>query len=214
MGRVNVDDIVASLQSAGILTERSFPARSMANVTEPVAAVSLLSASLKGQTMTVQVTVLSPAEMGGAACEEKALEAGTVLSGIGGDCTVGECAFDGRAGLFMVPVKAQFLTEIPKVKINDILLQHVEAFTSWRAIDEELGITSILDAPWNFRLEEFFPTGVDEDSDCSEPFELMHISCSGTEDYLGCQWTYQKRTWDSTGIRQIRLGTAELMDNG
>ena len=214
MGLISVDSVIAALQAAGIPAAHSYPVQKMIAIKKPVAAVSLLDASLRQQTMTVLVQILSPMDSGGAVCEEKALEAGGILSELGGECSIGECRLDGQTGLYYSDIKVRFLTEIPKVMVGDVMLTHVEAFTSWRMLDAENGITQLLDAPWCFRLEEFFPTGSEEESDCSEPFELMHISSSGTESYVNAKWTYQKRTWGSTGIRQIRLGTAERMDNG
>lgn len=214
MGKLNLGDVVQALADAGIPTERAFPARKLAMITEPVAAVSLKQAQMRGQTLTVQVRILSPAELGAATCEETALAAGETLTELGGDCTVEECRFDGRTGMFSVDITAQFLTEIPKVKLNGTLLQYVEAFTCWRTVDEDAGVTELDQAKWYFRLEEFFPAGVDEEEEPEEPFELMHISAIGSETYCSCKWTYQRRVWGSTGIRQIRLGAAESMDNG
>lgn len=214
MGRVSIGDIVTALNDAGIPAEHGFPAEKMAAIAKPVAAVSLLGAALREQTMTVLVTILSPAESGGAVCEDTALTVGEILSALDSDCTIGECQFDGKAGLFYTKIKADFLTEIPKVKINDTLLEYVEAFTCWRTVDEEAGITELSKALWNFRLEEFFPTGASENQDEEEPFVLMHISQNGSETYSDCKWTYHKRVWGSTGVRQIRLGTAVDMQNG
>lgn len=214
MGQLILSNVVQALNDAGIPAERGYPSRKMAVLTEPVAAVNLQQAAIRGQTLTALVTILSPVELGAAVCEETALEAGDILTEQGGSCTVAECRFDGRTGLFSVEISAQFQTAFPKVKLGNLLLQHVEAFTCWRTVDEDAGITELNKAPWSFRLEEFFPVGASEEEAPEEPFFLMHISDNGTESYHNCRWTYLRRVWSATGIRQIRLGTAESMANG
>lgn len=209
-----VKDVVQTLNDNGIRAEHGFPGRKMQEITGPVAAVHLRKAELRGQTMTVAVHILSPASLGAAACEETALLAGDFLTEAGASCMVSACEFDSRTGLFSVEITADFLTAIPKVKLGDVMLQYVEAFTCWRTVDEDAGITSLIGAPWNFRLEEFFPVDADEEEAPEQPFTLMHISESGSESYCNCQWTYQRRVWGPTGIRQIRLGSAEYMENG
>ena len=211
MGRISINDVIGALQDAGIRTEHSFPKEKMLHITEPVAAVSLLEASLRKQTMAVRVSVFAGDAV---ACENKALEVGTILSDMCGDCHVAACTFDGRNGLFCANVRAEFVTEAPRVKINNTLLEHVVAFTSWRMVDEDNQITRLDDALWNFRLEEFFPNGAEEIDDSDEPFLLMHINFNGSETFQDCYWTYQKRTWGSTGTRQLRMGTAAVMENG
>ena len=209
-----LDNAVQALNDAGILAKRACPGGKTIMPSGPVAAVSLQQAALRGQTMTVQAVILSPMESGQALCEETAMAAGEVLTALGGNCEVGACGFDGRAGLFQETVTAKFLTAIPKVKLENTLLQYVEAFTCWRTVDEDLEITDLDDAPWQFRLEEFFPLDALEEEEPEEPFTLTHISESGTETYYECKWTYQRRAWGATGTRQIRLGSAQRMENG
>ena len=211
MGRVSVNDIITALKEAGVKTEHGFPAEKMIGITEPVAAVSLLEASLRKQTIAVRVSVFAGDCV---SCEEKALEVGTILSDMCGDCNVDACTYDGRGGFYCANVRAEFVSETPHVKINGTVLNHVVAFTSWRMVDEENQITQLQDALWNFRLEEFFPKGADEIDDSEEPFVLMHINFNGSETFQDCYWTYQKRTWGSTGTRQLRMGTAAFMENG
>lgn len=214
MGQLILDNAVQALKAAGIPAERGYPGSKAAAVTVPCAAVNLQQAALRGQTLTVVVSVLSPAELGAAACEEAALNAGEVLTEQGGECTVSGCEFDGRSGLFTAQVTAKYLTAVPQVKLEGQLLQYVEAFTCWQTVDEDAGITSLDDAGWNFRLEEFFPVGVKQEEGPEEPFGLIHISENGTETFYRCKWTYQRRVWGATGIRQIRLGSAEYMTIG
>lgn len=214
MGQLTLDQVVTALRAAGFNTERGYPARKMAVLTEPAVAVNLQRLSRKEQTLTALVTIYSPAELGAVACEETALAAADVLTEQGGSCEVSACEFDGKAGLFSEKISATFLTAVPLVKLGETVLKYVEAFTCWRTVDEDAGITSLDGAPWNFRLEEFFPVDALEEEEPEEPFYLMHINENGSETFSECQWTYQRRVWSETGTRQIRLGTAQDMQNG
>lgn len=214
MGQLILEKVVTALKEAGIPTERGYPARKMPLLTETVAAVSLQGVSLREQTLTALVTIFAPAELGAMACEETALAAANALTAMGGSCEIAACSFDGRAGVFCEKLTATFLTAVPVVKLGDVKLQYVEAFTCWRTVDEDAGITTLDDAPWNFRLEEFFPVDALEEEAPEEPFYLIHINENGSETFSECQWTYQRRVWSETGTRQIRLGTAQDMQNG
>lgn len=210
MGKLMLNNVVQALQSAGMAVERGYPGEKLASVTKPVCAVNLLSADLREQTATARVTVLSPAALGASACENAALDVAAVLAEEGGKCSVSDCTFDGRTDLFAVEVAAQFPTNIPKLWLNGVTLNHAVAFTYWRTVDDE--ITVLEEAPWGFRLEEFFPSNVDEDADPESPFTLDHITYSGLYTFSECCWTYVRRVWGADGIRQIRLGTAQSVD--
>lgn len=212
MGKLILEKTVAALKTAGFAAERGYPAEKIWHITEPVCAVNLLQADLRQQTATVKTTILSPMELGGTVCEENALAAAQVLSEAGGKCSVAALQSDGKQGLFSMEITAQFHTSIPKISLNEDLLQYVTAFTSWRGVDDV--ITNIDQAPWCFRLEEFFPAGVEEEAEPDDKFSLMHIISGGSQTYIGCEWTYQRRVWSADGIRQIRLGKAEDMQDG
>ena len=186
------------------------PGEKICEISEAVAAVSLKQADMRKKTMTVLVTVFSPANLGGAACEEVALQTGQVLNNLGGKCSVGSCGFDGKLGLFFEEVTGEYATEIPKVTIDGREMTHVLAFTSWRNIDDL--VTSWSDTKWNFRLEEYYPMGEDEDADPVGKFTLVHTSHNGTETFSRATWTYRRRVWDASGVTQIRLGVAEDME--
>lgn len=210
MGQLILSNAVQALNDGGIPAERGYPAGKLRIISEPVCAVSLQSADVRTKKVTLLATVLCPAELGAPLCEETALEAGELLATQGGKCSVGACRFDGRTGLFYVEVTAEFALETPKITIGETKLTHVLAFTSWRTLDEE--VTDWLNTKWNFRLEEYFPLGDSEDANPVDSFMLTHTSENGTETYSGCTWTYQRRVWDASGIKQIRLGVADEME--
>lgn len=212
MGQQILTDAVQALCDAGIPVQRAAPGQRIAEISTPVAAVCLKSADMRNKKVTVLVSIWSPAAMGMAKCEDKALEAGVVLSTLGGKCNVGECRFEGRIGLFCTEVTGEFESYTPKITINGVLLKHVLAFTSWRTLDDE--VTDWYDAKWQFRLEEYYPLGETEEGDIEGSFILVHSSESGTESFIDSTWTYQRRVWDASGVRQLRLGVASEMDVG
>lgn len=212
MGKLILDKATTALRDAGFPVERGLPAEAIPAITEPVCAVNLKQANLREQTATVLVTVLSPMELGAVVCEEAALDAAQILSELGGKCTVDACTSLGKVDMFCAEITGRFFTSIPKVVLNEQLLQSVTAFTCWRTVDEE--ITDLNHAPWCFRLEEFFPLGVEEEPEPEESFLLLHISEQGSKTFTNCTWTYQRRVWSADGTRQIRLGQAESMQDG
>lgn len=212
MGKLILSNAVQALCDAGIPARRSAPRQKMAEITTPVAAVSLKSADMRSKKVTLLATVLSPAALGMAACEEMALDVGAILESLGGKCSVGACRFEGRIGLFCTEVTGEFASQMPKITIDGTLLEHVQAFTSWRTLDDE--VTDWGNAKWNFRLEEYFPMGDEEEANVAGPFTLVHTCENGTESYIDSTWTYQRRVWDASGIRQLRLGVANEMDVG
>lgn len=210
MGRLNLSDVIQALKDAGLAVERGYPAGKQIHITEPVYAVNIAQMDIHEQTLTALVTVLSPAELGASACEDAALNVGAVLTRINGECVVSACRLNGRTGLFEQEVTARFSTDLKRVMLEDSELTYVVSFTYWREVTSK--ITSLTDAPWSFRIEEFFPTGADESDEPEEPFSIYHNLYIGLLTFSNCQWTSCKRTWTQSGVRQVREGTAESMD--
>ena len=212
MGKQILSKAVQALQEAGFATERGYPGTDAAPIRQIAAAVNLHAADMRSKEVTLKVRILCPASLGAAACEDGALTAGQVLGDAGGKCTLGPCEFDSRLGLYCTELSALFPSQVPKITIGETALGHVLAFTSWRGLDEQT--TSWADAKWNFRLEEYFPMGSEEEELPMGQFDLTHTCENGTENYLRATWTYQRRIWDASGIRQIRLGIANELETG
>lgn len=212
MGNVILDRAVEKLNEAGIRAQRGYGAGAAIHPEDAVAAVNLAGADMRNRTVTALVQILSPAALGCANCEEKALAAGEILRQCGGKCSIDGCSFDGKTGLFCQKITAQFASEIPKILVGEVPYEHVLAFTSWRTLDEE--VTDWSSAKWQFRLEEYIPMGEEESEEPLGSFTLVHVCENGTESYIGCTWTYQRRVWDATGVRQIRLGIADYFEIG
>lgn len=212
MSKEMLEKVVLALENAGIPTQRAMPAGKMGLVSSHAAAVQIQQMDVRSRVLTAQIHIFSSAKLGAPACEDKAMEAAEVLQNLGGKCHIGKCIFDGKNGLFHIRIQGEFAQFVPKITIDETALSHVVAFTSWRTVDEV--VTDWQNAPWNFRLEEYFPTDEEEEPMPEESFTLTHTCANGTESYLVATWTYQKRVWDATGVRQIRLGTAKSLHLG
>lgn len=201
------------LNGVGVPAERATPGEKITAITQPVAAVSRKGADLEDNSETVLITMLCPSVMGAKGCEESAMEVANVLAAEGISCTVGECQFDGRTGLFCVEVTARLeeeavVEEDPRVEIalEDTQLACAVSFTAWRTVDENT--PDLADAVWNFQLEEFVPLGSSEETDPEEPFDLVLTSGSVQETYGQCVWIYEKRVSEGSGTRKLRTGIA------
>lgn len=216
MGQLSLADVMTAVRNSGLRVQRAYPGTKIPAISEPVAAVRRQGADLQDNSETVVVTILSPGELGAQVCEDAALAAGRVLAELGAICTVAECGFDGQTGLFSVNVTARLVEEEevqeepeePRVEVTlgTAQLRCVVDFTAWRTVDDE--VTALSDALWNFQLEEFFPTGTQEEAAPTEPFSLKMTLGSVTERYSECVWIYEKRVAEGSGIRQIRTGIA------
>ena len=108
MGPVILDNLVSAIDALGVATQRARPGQKAAIITRPVAAVSMHSADVHANTITVVVTVLSPMDLGAQTCEDAALMVATLMyDNLRSEvCTVGSCACDERAGVFSIDIKA------------------------------------------------------------------------------------------------------------
>ncbi len=210
MGKLILENVIQALKAGGIPTDSAMPAGRIPHITEPVAAVSLKEMDMRKQKATVLVTILAPASLGGTVCEETALDAASILAGLGGKVLVDQCGFDSSTGLFTEEITAQFWSYIPKIRVNDEPMLHVISFKSWREKVDETTSWNLL--PWYFEIKDFVPQGETEDPYPSKNFQLVHTTEGGTETFVNCNWLYQQRVGDASGLWQIQRGVAEQMD--
>lgn len=200
-----VTGVEDTLREAGFRVCRGWPGTGIPDITDVTAAVSLHAARFPEESATVRVTVLAPGKLGVECCQRTAWEIGEILAEQGAECGVAACEFDGKTGLFSVPVTAVFrqtAAETIVVKIGAVVLGHAVSFTAQRTVSKT--VTSLEDADWSFRLEEFFPAGEAEEETPAEPFTVTN----GKELYQNCTLTFQKRVREAGGTRQIREGVA------
>ena len=106
MGIDRVTAVIEALRKAGMRAQRGFPAEKIPYLTESVAAVNLEQGQVGSN--IVAVWIYTPMGLGGAACEEKAMQAAKTVTGMGGKYEFSGCGFDSRVGLFCMKVLAKF----------------------------------------------------------------------------------------------------------
>ena len=216
MGQSVAELTVARLRQRGYRAEEACPGRKLPALTDIAVAVELEAVDLTEKTASLEVSVLAPASMGAHACLEAALGVGQVLQETGAECTQGSCEFDGLTNLFRTPVTVRYHgTAKPgswteragfSLQINGVDLGCPVSFTGTRAVEDPSD--GLVDAPWEFELEEFFRPEDSEEPEPEEPFILRVFRPMQTETYFGCTWVQQKRVVEKTGTRQIRKGIA------
>lgn len=229
MGNVILQQVLTALKSGGFAAELAYPGRVMAQITGPVAAVHMEKVDSAALTSTVAVSILSPGELGGSACEEAALKALDLLLGCGAVCIQRGCTYDRVSRLYAVEISAAFTSlsqseeeEIPTgagftVSINGIRQscavsfrsQETRGYTAEYVTTEPLPMASGSGkVQWSLHLEEQVPVGTAEPAEPSPGFTLVVTTEGKTETFTGCQWTSVSRKYDSQGLRRVRKGFA------
>ena len=170
--------VLRRLREYGFTADVAYPGQKFPRITGTVAAVHIEKVDRSNQLVTVEVNVVSPASMGGTACEVEALKVTEVLRWMGAVCIQNACQYDGIAQVYVVPVLATFtaVTEAEKcrlgpgfqVYLNEKEMYFVTAFREQRHCDarqeyticqtEPVGITEGK-RQREIRLEEQIPAG-------------------------------------------------------
>lgn len=204
MGSLIIEQAISALKEAGFKTQRAYPGRKMAAITNVVAAVQMAQMDISGKKTELEILMLCPQDLGAEACEDGAITAAQALQTAGFHCKVGKASFDGTTGLFSVSCMAlvQAAVSIP-FKIGAVVQNRVVSFTAKRQMDAPP--SSQGEGPWTVRVEQFFPAGTTQDSD---PDGDQFTLTNGPEIYHGCAWTSHSRVTEADGTRQIREGTS------
>ncbi len=215
MSTALTERVLQILQEEGIDAVAAYPGRKMPVLTAPCAAVQLQHAELARHEAQVQITVVSPAKLGGSICESTAAAAAAALQNAGADCVVNGCSFEGNTGCFCANVSAGFHGYHPgetwdepmTVTIGGVRRKSAVSVVFWRATDED--ITVLRNAQWHFRLEELFIPGAVEEAEPAGSFSLAVQQGSRREELVDCSYTSQRRENGPGGTRQIREGVAQ-----
>jgi hypothetical protein len=218
--------VIGLLLDAGYHANVAYPGQRYPVIKQPAITVHIASVDSATYTTTVEVTVHCPASLGGTHCEETAMRVLELLRKDGADCRQAGCQYDGIAKIYSVSIMAEYC----KVKnlsagivldysltINDEPVFFQESFSAERKKDLQLvqaigedapSLVNIANGVWEITLEQFYLSGLVEESPVSEPFTLKCSSNVCTEQYSGCRWTEEKREFTSKGLRKIRKGIA------
>ena len=229
MGISILELVLRRLREANFVADVAFPGQKYPAITEPVAAVHIEKVDRANLSVTVEVSIICPAALGGTRCEVEALRATEILRWAGATCIQNGCSYDGVAQMYVVSIMATFtcITEAEdcvmgpgfQVFVNENLMPFALSFQAERQMDLAAQYEMGEDAPigirsgswvWNIRLEELIPAGNVEAGDPEGVFQLRLESDTVTETYYHCRWTSVRREFTREGLRRIRSGISML----
>ena len=231
MGYSILELVLRRLREDGFTADVAFPGQMFPQVSDTVAAVHIEKVDRANLEVTVEISIICPASMGGTVCEVKALRATEVLRWSGAVCVQKGCTYDGIAQVYVVSVLATFTgvteaddctvwpgfycyvnNQVHRFAIGFTAVQETGAAAEY-VIGEAAAIgTSIGTTAWEIQLEELIPVGSPEFASPSEPCTVKIVTDQKTEVYSGCRWTQVRREFTKQGLRRIRKGVALLRE--
>lgn len=227
MGISILEMVLRLLRQEDFTADIAYPGMKYPVLTEPVAAVHLEKVDRSSLEVTVEVTIICPASLGGTTCEIEALRATEVLRWAGATCIQHGCKYDGLAQVYEVSVMATFtgITEEDSctigpgftVHLSDIYHPYAISFIATETADHvvcyEMGETAPVgmspgSTTWKLELEEIIPAGSPEAEQPAALFTLKLTTDIQTETYYHCRWTSVKREFTKDGLRKTRVGYA------
>lgn len=227
MGYSILEMVMRRLREAGFTVSAAYPGQVFPQIDQLVAAVHIQKVERDELSVTIEISILCPAAMGGTVCETKALRATEVLRKSGAVCVQNGCSYDGIAQVYMVSILATYVgyTEEEKcvlwpgfyVYVDNALHKYAVSFTT--DLDREVAADYTMNnadpkgfhsgrSLWKIQFEEQIPSGGVEIEDPEGPFEVRVISSEIVEVFHGCYWTTTHRLRDRNGLRRVRTGYA------
>ena len=211
MGLSVVTLIIDLLKGCGIQSGEAYPGGRIPVLTGPVAAIRLGKIDRAVRSTAVQITVMSPADQGGAVCEDTALRIIEVMEELRATCQKETCRFDHTADVFYIEITAVFSG-----------IAHADGWTPGPGFSVHIGIQPMSWATgfsirrqtengvqWEFTLEELLGPGSVDPPPPVEPFVITVTRPNGKEVFSGCTLTSVEREDTIRGIRQVRRGVAQ-----
>ena len=235
MGYSILELVLRRLRLAGFRADAAYPGQKYPQIGETVATAHIEKVDRTNLTVTMEVSIISPAATGGTACEVEALRATEILRWEGAVCVQNGCTYDGVSQVYVVSILATFTgtTDANGCIIwpgfycyVDGRLQrfatnlHIEEVTG-RQVEYEMGETApfgISDGChyWNIELEEVIPAGSAVSVEPGMTFTLKLITDGKTEEFGSCSWFSTRREYSKAGLHRIHKGVAlsrkEIMD--
>ena len=227
MGISILEQVLRRLRNEEFQADVAYPGQKYPQITKTVAAVHIEKVDRANMTVTLEVNIISPASLGGTACEVEALRATEVLQWDGAVCVQNGCTYDGAAQVYVVAVLATYtcVTEANNctlgpgfdVYINDNYQPFAVSFAEEEVRDYNAEFAMGEAAPvgislgsrlWHITLEELILPGSPEAREPTGAFELRIERPAGDETFYHCRWTSIRREMDRTGLRRIRKGIA------
>ena len=227
MGYSILELVLRRLREEGFTARVAYPGQVFPQISETVAAVHIDQVNRSELTVTIEITMVSPAALGGTRCEMDALRATEILRWSGAVCVQKGCTYDGVAQVYMVSILATYtgVTEEHDCVIwpgfycyvDDRYHRYAIDFQTEQTVDAQvvygMGRSAALgiwpgQELWQIRLEELIPAGSEEIREPEGEFEVKIISDLTTETFRGCRWTSIQRQRSPKGLRRIRKGCA------
>ena len=227
MGYSILELVLRRLRQAGFRADAAYPGQKYPQIGETVATAHIEKVDRTNLTVTMEVSIISPAATGGTACEVEALRATEILRWAGAVCVQNGCTYDGVSQVYVVNILATFTgtTEADACVIwpgfycyvNGALQRfatsiHIEEVTE-RQVEFQMGEAvpaGVSDGCryWNIELEEVIPAGSAISSEPGTAFTLKLITDEKTEVFSGCTWLSTSRAYSKEGLRRIHKGVA------
>ena len=106
MGISILEQVLYRLRNEEFLADVAYPGQKFPQITKTVAAVHIEKVDRANMTVTLEVNIITPASLGGTACELEALRATEVLQLDGANCVQNGCTYDGSGQVYVVAVLA------------------------------------------------------------------------------------------------------------
>ena len=219
--------VLQKLQEDGFAVGVAYPGQTFPRITGVMAAVHIEKVDRANMTVTLEVNIISPASLGGTACELEALRATEVLQWDGAVCVQQGCSYDGSAQVYVVAILATYtcVTEADSCTLGPGFQAHINGIRQKFAVrfqgteereyqaEYEMGQTEpteLLRSPtvWHLELEELIPAGFEPTPEPGETFELKISTLFRIETYSGCRWLSVKREYTGEGLRRSYKGIA------
>lgn len=231
MGISILELVLKKLREANFAAGVAYPGQKFPRITKPAAAAHIEKVDRSAMTVTVEVSIICPAEVGGTVCETEALRATEVLRWAGAVCVQNGCTYDGVAQVYMVQILATFtgvadedsfvngpgfwvyIDDIPLMDVVSVSEEEATGFQAEYAMGETAhsGVSAV-GQTWSIRLEERIPAGYPEPEEAAEGFTMKIVTSQKTEVYSDCRWSVIQREYTREGLRRIRTGFARLRE--
>lgn len=227
MGYSILEMVLRRLREEGFTASVAYPGQKFPQITETVAAVHIEKVDRAELSVTIEITMVCPASLGGTRCEMDALRATEILRWSGAVCIQNGCTYDGVAQVYMVSILATYTgtTEEDSCVIwpgfycylADRYHPYAVDFQTELTTDTQviygMGQSEVVGLHpgkqlWQIRLEELIPAGSEETQEPEGAFDMKIISDRVTETFRGCRWTSVQRQRNRKGLRRIRRGYA------
>ena len=235
MGYSILELVLRRLRQAGFRADVAFPGQHFPQIQDTVATVHIEKVDRANLTVTMGVSVISPASIGGTACEVEALRATEILRWAGAVCVQNGCTYDGVSQVYVVNVQATFVgtTEDDSCEIWPGFYCYMDGlyyrFVTGIRIEEQTGRRTefVMGEPvptgvsegshyWTIEVEELIPAGSGITREPPDSFTLKLSTENLSEEFTGCSFHTVYREYTKSGLRRVHkgiaLGRKELKD--